>query len=395
MGNRESGQDEPALRALTHELQERVKELNCLYEISRVVERAGGTLDSILQETVDVLPRSWEHPEGACARITLDGKEYRSENFVEGQWCQAAALNVNGEQVGRVEVCYVEERPLRDEGPFLHGERRLIDAVAGRLGRVVERVRAQQLLREREQELRERLTHLTRVGVMGEMASSIAHEVNQPLTAIATYAQACHRLVAGGQLGSPEVQSVLQRIADEALRAGGIIHRLKDLVRRRTIRRTECDLNALIRDVEQLASVDARLHDVVLGFELGSDLPPVLADGIQLQQVVLNLIRNAIDAMVDVDPAERHAVVRTRVLADGSIEVSVSDRGCGISEDAQARMFEPFFTTKHAGMGMGLSISRTIVTGHGGRMWYEPNVSGGTTFCFTVPPASEDDYDTA
>ncbi len=233
--------------------------------------------------------------------------------------------------------------------------------------------------------MRARLTHLTRVGVMGEMASSIAHEVNQPLTAIATYAQAIRRLVEAAMMDSPEVLDALTRIREEALRAGGIIHRLRDLVRKRESERTECDVNNLIREVEHLASVDARLHDVRLCLKLSADVPVVLADGIQIQQVVLNLVRNAIDAMAESEAQPREAIIRTRTWDDGDVEVSVSDNGCGLPENADDRLFQAFFTTKKGGMGMGLSISRTIVNSHGGRMWFSRNPQGGSTFSFTLP----------
>ncbi|NIM51025.1 MAG: PAS domain S-box protein [Gemmatimonadales bacterium] len=375
---------EIAVHEMAQQLQERVKELNCLYGISHIVER-GGSLDTILQETANLLPPSWEHSDVACARIVLDGHEFKTDNFRETPWRQVADLRVHGERTGTVEVCYLDERPKRDDGPFLEGERALIDAVAARLGHVAERLRAEELHRQREEELRARLTHLTRVGVMGEMASSIAHEVNQPLTAIATYAQAIRRLVEAAMMDSPEVLDALTRIREEALRAGGIIHRLRDLVRKRESERTECDVNNLIREVEHLASVDARLHDVRLCLKLSADVPVVLADGIQIQQVVLNLVRNAIDAMAESEAQPREAIIRTRTWDDGDVEVSVSDNGCGLPENADDRLFQAFFTTKKGGMGMGLSISRTIVNSHGGRMWFSRNPQGGSTFSFTLP----------
>ena len=188
---------------------------------------------------------------------------------------------------------------------------------------------------------------------------------------------------------SSEVLEVLTRISDEALRAGNILHRLKDLVRRRKSRWTECHLDDLIRDVEQLASVDARLHDVGIRFVLAPHLPPVLADEVQIQQVVLNLIRNGIDASVEIDPSNREVVVRTSANGPDEIQVSVRDNGCGLPENAEESLFEPFFTTKRDGLGMGLAISRSIVTSHGGEIWFSRNAAGGTTFSFTLPVAED------
>jgi len=229
--------------------------------------------------------------------------------------------------------------------------------------------------------------------MMGEMAASIAHEVNQPLAAIAAYAQGCRRLLVGEAASNPLLADAVTRIANEALRAGDIVHRLDDLARKRRGQRVRCDVNQLIRDVHPLAAVDARLHDVQLVFDTNGSLPPVLADGVQLQQVLLNLIRNAIDAMEETAAAQRVAVVRAVLRDDDAIEVTVADQGCGLCEGSEARMFEPFFTTKDNGVGMGLAISRSIVTAHRGRMWFTRNPDRGTTFHFTIPVAEESDDD--
>lgn len=389
MEDRAEGAENPV--ELRCALEERLKELDCLYGISRIVERSGGSLDTILQEIVNLLPSSWEYPEIACARIVLDGTEFKTDNYAKTCWTQTVELKVHDDQLGVVEVGYLEERPKRVEGPFIAEERMLLNAVAERTGHIVERLRADQLLREREAELRGRLTHLTRVNTMGEMASSIAHEVNQPLTAIATYTQACARMLRAGTTDTNETLEILERVTDEAIRAGDIIQRLRSLVRRRGSTRTVCDLNDLIRDLEHLASVDTRLHDVNLDLQLFDDLPMVLVDGVQIQQVVLNLIRNGVDAMQDNQDEDRKIVVRTVLLDDGKVELSVADTGCGLAPDSEEELFQPFFTTKRDGLGMGLSVSRSIVTSHGGQMWFSRNEDVGTTFFVTIPVVSEED----
>jgi two-component system sensor kinase FixL len=383
----ERQQTEQAFRDLARELRARVKELNCLFSISHIVEQADRSLERILEETVELLPSSWEHSDVACARIAMGDLEFRTDNFTDTPWKQTADILVRGERVGSVDVAYLKEMPERDEGPFVAEERSLIAAVAERLGRVAERLQAERLVEEREQELRERLTHLTRVSVMGEMASSIAHEISQPLTAVATYAQACRRMVDAGITDSSLVRDALERIADEALRAGDIIHRLKDLVRKGETERTDCDINELVRNIENLASVDARLHEVKLRLELGSGLPAINADEVQIQQVILNLIRNGIDALDELESADGEVVVQTSCVG-GAIQVSVTDNGCGLPEDAEDELFQPFFTTKQSGMGMGLSISRSIVDAHGGRLWFSRNPQRGTTFFFTIPASA-------
>jgi two-component system sensor kinase FixL len=389
-----AAQSNDELRRMSWALTERIKELDCLYGISHIVENSGGSLERILQATVELLPRSWAYPEITCARIVLRGDEYACYNYAPSPWVQRAPISVHGERAGDVEVLYLEERPELDEGPFASEERRLLNAVAERLGHIVERISAERLLAEGEHELRDRLTHLARVNTMGEMAANIAHEVNQPLTAIGTYAQACGRMIKAGAIQEEEILDALGRIAQEAQRAGGIVHRLRDLICKHDTTRVTCDINALIRDVEQLAAVDARLHDVELRLALTPSLPRVPADAIQIQQVVLNLIRNAIDSMEEIDVTAREVVVRTLIRED-DIEVSVSDNGCGLPDDIGDRLFQPFFTTKAHGVGVGLSISKSIVSAHQGRMWCSPNAERGATFFFTLPIISEVGHDAA
>jgi len=388
------------LRRRNRELEFRVRELQCLSDIARAVEHSGGDLAAILRETSDILLRVWGGSRAASARLELDGQVCESPGFARHAGTQRVPIIVQGQPVGAVEIGRspggddVAEPPAGEpptarsqEAPGLSPaeEARLLSAVAQRLGRTTERVRRRRRLREHEHEMRERLTHLTRVSTTGEMASSIAHEVNQPLTAIATYAQACRRLMDSGDAALAEIREVLGRISAEALRAGEIVHRLKDLVRRHETRWTECDLNALVRDVQQLASIDARLHDVALRFELSPDLPPILADGIQVQQVVLNLIRNGVDAVAEVSPPDPAVVVRTRMAGTQEVCVTVEDNGCGLPAELDRKLFQPFFTTKKGGMGMGLSISRSIALAHRGRVGFTRNPTRGMTFQFTLP----------
>lgn len=374
---------------LSHQLRERIKELDCLFGISDIVEKAGGSLDRILQETVDLLPGSWDHTEVACARIVLGGKEFESEEFVSSSWTQESEIRVHGESAGTIEIAYREPRPNKDEGPFTSEERRLLNAVAARMGHVVERLTADERLREREEEFRERMTHVTRISTMGEMASSIAHEVNQPLTAVATYAQACRRMVENGMAEAPDVLDVLGRISEEALRAGDIIHRLRGMIRRRESEIAQEDLGQLLEEIAPLASVDARLNEVDLRFFLPPTIPPIQADGVQVQQVVLNLIRNGIDAMEGNPPDRRVLDVRVSFPDPKWILVSVTDLGCGLPFESEKTLFEPFFTTKESGLGLGLSISRSIISAHGGQLSFLRNPQGGTTFVFSLPTVCE------
>lgn len=240
---------------------------------------------------------------------------------------------------------------------------------------------------------RERLTHVARVSTMGEMATGIAHEVNQPLTAIANYAQACRRMIEAGMGDDPDVADTLVQITDEAIRAGGIIHRLRNLVRKRRSQRALCKINDLIRDVLQLAEADLRHHSLSLQVELAEGLPQVLADDIQIQQVILNLIRNGMDATLEANGRDEAVIIRTSRGRTGEIEVAVIDRGVGFPPGAGSEYFQPFFTTKETGMGLGLSISHSIVTSHGGRLWFSRNNDRGATVHFTLPVAVGEAYE--
>jgi two-component system sensor kinase FixL len=237
-------------------------------------------------------------------------------------------------------------------------------------------------------QLQERLTHFARLSTMGEMAAGLAHEINQPLSAIATYAQACQRFLRQPQPDTDEVIAALGQINAQALRAGEVIRRLRNFVKNREVRREAVDCSRLLDDLRTLAETDARLHSVRLRIEAEDGLPPVSADPIQLQQVVLNLVRNAIDAMAEVPDERREVVLRTHHTTDGEVQVTVEDQGSGLAPEASEHLFNPFFTTKAGGTGLGLAISRSIVRAHGGRLWHTPNDEFGARFHFTLPVSS-------
>lgn len=234
-------------------------------------------------------------------------------------------------------------------------------------------------------QLQERLTHFSRLSTMGEMAAGLAHEINQPLSAITMYAQACQRFMQSPQRDDADVLEALVQISAQALRAGEVIRRLRQFVKNREVKREPVDCGRLLEDLRTLAETDARLHNVRLRIETEHDLPTVYADPIQLQQVVLNLVRNAIDAMVDAPETRREVVLSTRLLPEGEIEVVVADHGSGLAPDAAEHLFNAFFTTKAGGTGLGLAISRSIVRAHGGRLWHTPNEGMGARFHFTLP----------
>jgi two-component system sensor kinase FixL len=230
--------------------------------------------------------------------------------------------------------------------------------------------------------LQDELAHVSRLTALGEMASALAHELNQPLSATANYVKGCVRLIDQPSPDLGKIRGALESAGEQTLRAGQIIRRLRDFVTKgETDRRIE-NLPKLLEEAGALAMVGAKEKGVKLRFRLDPGAEEVLADKVPVQQVVLNLMRNAIDAM-EASP-QRDLTVGTRNLPDSMIEVFVADSGPGIAPEVAGRLFEPFLTTKKTGMGVGLSISRTIVEAHGGRIWAEANPAGGTVFHFTL-----------
>jgi C4-dicarboxylate-specific signal transduction histidine kinase len=234
-------------------------------------------------------------------------------------------------------------------------------------------------------QLQDRLTHFSRLSTMGEMAAGLAHEINQPLSAIATYAQASQRFLKQPEPDIAEVVAALEQINTQALRAGEVIRRLRNFVKNREVKREAVDCGRLLDDLRTLAETDARLHNIRLRIDVDDALPTVYADPIQLQQVVLNLVRNAIDAMAEAPEDRREVVLMTRVSGEGEIEITVADHGSGLAPEATEHLFNPFFTTKSGGTGLGLAISKSIVRAHGGRLWHTPNEGSGARFHFTLP----------
>ena len=242
-----------------------------------------------------------------------------------------------------------------------------------------ERQEAQQRL----QELQAELIHMSRFTALGEMASTLAHELNQPLTAVASYLKGAGRLLdAGESSGIALARDAIERAAQQALRAGQIIRRLREFVARGEGERQAENLAKLIEEACALALVGAKQSGVQVSVVFDSTSTHVLADKIQVQQVLLNLVRNAIEAMQEVD--RRDLTLSTHRLDDDTVRIDVADSGPGIAPEIVDQLFQPFITTKQSGMGVGLSISRTIVESHGGRIWIEPNPGGGVIFHITL-----------
>ncbi len=246
-----------------------------------------------------------------------------------------------------------------------------------------------QATERRLQDLQGELVHVARLTALGEMASALAHELNQPLSAAANYLRGSARLLDQDPVDRPRVKEALNLAADQNLRAGQIIRRLRDFVAKGEAERRLENLPQLLEEAGALAMVGAKERGVRLRFEIAREVDLVLADKVQIQQVVLNLMRNAIEAMSETP--RRDLVVRARPATDETIEVSVIDSGPGVPSEVFEHLFQPFISTKQQGMGVGLSISRTIVEAHGGRIWCEANPAGGAIFRFTLRALPSDE----
>jgi C4-dicarboxylate-specific signal transduction histidine kinase len=231
---------------------------------------------------------------------------------------------------------------------------------------------------------RSELTHLSRVAMLGELSGSLAHELNQPLTAILSNAQAAQRILGRGTGNLDEIREILKDIVEDDRRAGEVIKRLRTLFRKEEVRYRTLEVNDVVLDVLKLLRSDLLNRDVVVSAELAAGLPTVDGDPVQLQQVLLNLVMNGCDAMDGV-PGDRRMTLRTAAAAGGEVEVSVADRGRGIPPGDLERIFEPFVSTKAEGMGLGLAVCRTIVAAHRGRLWAANNAARGASFHFTLP----------
>ena len=252
---------------------------------------------------------------------------------------------------------------------------------------MTERKQAEEDLRKAQADL----AHVTRVTTLGEMTASIAHEVNQPLAAVVTNGQACLRWLARQSPDLEEARDALGRIIKEGNRASEVIGRIRALVKKSPPRRDQLDINDIILEVIALTRGEVQQNRVALQAQLSDDLPLVLGDRVQVQQVVLNLVMNGIEAMSAVTERSRELLIRSVQHESGQVLVAVKDSGIGLQPGSLDHLFEAFFTTKPKGMGMGLAISRSIIETHGGRLWAAPNDGPGATFQFTLDIGIEEE----
>jgi len=267
--------------------------------------------------------------------------------------------------------------------PVLNANGELVEVI-GTTVDITERKHAEEE-RVRLHQLETDLEHINRVSIMGELTASIAHEVNQPLSGVVSNGSACLRWLAGDTPNIEEARETARRIVRDGRRAAEIIGRIRALTKRTAMPRGKLDLNETIREILPLVGDEAKKKSVMIRTCFGNDVFPVLGDRVQLQQVVLNLVMNGIEAMNTIADRARELLITSRNTDPDQVEVTVEDSGTGLDPDASARIFDAFYTTKPAGMGMGLSICRSILQAHHGRLWATANQGPGTTFHFTLP----------
>jgi len=376
---------------LTRDLTERVKELKCLYGISRLVETEGNSLDNILRGAVELIPPSWQYSDATCARITVAKQQFSTANFKETKWKQAEIIIVNGEPYGKVEVFYLEEKPPSDEGPFLKEERNLIHAIAERLGRVIEHKHAEErllYLYHREKELREKLQAEMRSKV--DFTRNLIHELKTPLTA----------LLATSQLLSEEIQDEkLGRLSgyvwESAKSLSNRIDDLHDLVKGEVgtlkLDLKPLNLRQLLESIVEETLALAQQSGVTLTLVAEDQLPLVYADATRVRQVIQNLLNNAFKYAND-----GGAVTIKTTVRKAEIAVEVQDRGQGIPIDEQNRLFEPYYSKARksggsGGLGIGLALCKVLIELHGGKIYVRSQPGKGTKVLLTLPRLTTDE----
>ena len=345
-------------------------------ESMEVTEFEAASRESTFEPGIGLPGRVWFNHEPAYIPDIVRDANFLRAPIAAREMLHAAfgfPILLRGEVLGVMEFFSNEIRqPDRD----------LLDMMAtigSQIGQFIERKQAEEALHHTQAEL----AHVTRVATLGEMTASIAHEISQPLAAVVSDANACLHWLAAQNL--EEARQCAEFVIADGHRAGDIISRIRALVKKAPARTDWVDVNATILEVIALARSEVNSHGVSLQTRLGDDVPLILGDRIQLQQVILNLIINAIEAMNGISDAPRELIVGSARDASRRVLVAVRDSGPGLNPASLDRLFHAFYTTKPQGMGMGLAISRSIVEAHGGRLWATPNVPHGAVFQFTLP----------
>ena len=400
----ERDQAEKELAKSTYDLGERVKELNLLHTLHNIASDRGASLADILKRTVDIMPSGWQYPEVACARIRVEENEYSTDNFEETPWNQTSEIIVRGDQIGTVEVGYLEEKPLVDDRSFLEEEYDLLATISQQLGRTIERNMAEDevkehsehlevMVKERTQELRdaqEELISQERKIALGQIAGGMAHELRHPLGVISNSIYYLQTVLSDIDESTNEHMSM---ISSEITRANKLISDLLDFSHLRTPKREEMKLSELI---EQVLEVQKPSQGVKVSIVIPDDIPLLVMDPGQISQVLGNLVENAYQAMPEGGELtiKAHTIENSKdsekSMESECIVLSIQDTGTGISEENMKKLFDPLFSTKERGIGLGLAISESIIEANGGSIEVESEEGVGSIFKVNLPVARRD-----
>jgi signal transduction histidine kinase len=373
------------LRLLAHNLTERVKELDCHYGISRLVETDGITVEQILQGVVDLIPPSWQYPEVTCARIRLSNRQFRTDNFRITAWNQTDTITVDGKKFGSLEVYYLAEKPQSYEGPFLEEERALLHVIAERLGHVIEHRLAQETLQslyEQEKRLRQKLQKEMQGKI--DYTNNLVHELKTPLTSLVATSQLLAEETRGERLGK-----MARYVWEGANNLNNRISELHDVIKGEmgglSLELAVLDMSKLLRSVIEETDALSRKSGVTINLKIDDHLPAVKADSVRVRQIVLNLLNNAMKYA-----AEGGDVIIRAAKKSGMVTVEIQDRGPGIADSELKHLFKPGyqsadFQKRSGGLGIGLSLCKFLVELHGGRIWVKSRPGQGTSFFFTLP----------
>jgi len=357
--------------------------LDAMIESMIVIDKKG-TIETINRATNEMFGYEADELVGKNIRCLMSGSdEARHDSYLQ-RYDETGKKRIIGK--GR------EVEARRKDGSHFPADIAVGEVGSGDKKRFVGLVRdltSQRTVEEQALRQREEMVNTSRLSMMGEMAAAMAHELNQPLTAIANYAAASRRLLDMGTEGIADVKEALNEIGDQAHRAGEVIQRMRAFTKTGDLTRTVTTLADVGADIRSLAELDAKANNIRLLWDIPKDLPLIDVDTVQIQQVILNLIRNAVDASAKTAPESRLVEVKAMLSAPHTIRLEVCDKGTGVSDEAAADVFNAFFTTKTGGMGMGLAICRTIIRTHGGELAFRNNVASqgepGATFFFTLP----------
>lgn len=355
-------------------LKERVKELNCLYKLSKVAWEAKNDFDVIISKTLDILPAAMQHPDLAEASITMHAQDYATPKFESSKFIIESDLSVDKKKYGKVRIGY--RIPAKDTGKvsFLPEEKRLLKTVARELSLVIKRAS----IEEEKQKLQTQLQHVERLAFVGELSAGIAHELNEPLGRVLGFAQLIKK---AGSLNEQQSEDI-ERIIKASLYSREIIKKLMIFSRQMPQQITKVNLNDIVHNILYFIDVRFQSRGITIIKQLDPVLPVIYADEVQMSQVLVNLITNSVYAM----PAGGEITVITR-KKENQVSLIVKDTGTGMTADIRNKIFEPFFTTKPVGQGtgLGLSVVQGIVDSHGGKILVSSAVNKGTKFEIQLP----------